>query len=143
MHSPLPNNHIRFVYLLPAADPADIVSCRSTHDKENSCRHYEALSYTWGDIEDGVQTIRVNSRPFLVRSSLWHFLKQLRGVRTSRTLWIDALCSDQDSIQERNHQIGRMRQIFSNAVRTIALLGPPDRKSDTTFVAMQWQHGLS
>jgi hypothetical protein len=38
--------------------------------------------------------------------------------------WVDALCIDQKSLQERNHQVGIMGQIYSRAQHVFACVGP-------------------
>jgi hypothetical protein len=100
---------------------------------------YVALSYMWGDAE-ATETIILNGLPFLIRKNLWGFLHQRRkdqrqsGIRqvpdeqhrsgaTASYLWVDALCIKQDSTVERNHQVARMGQIYSNATSVIAWLG--------------------
>jgi hypothetical protein len=41
----------------------------------------------------------------------------------SHTFWIDALCIDQGSIKEKNHQVAQMGSIYSNAVDVVSWLG--------------------
>lgn len=45
---------------------------------------------------------------------------------TQPWLWTDFLCINQDSIQEKDEQISRMGEIYSNARQTIAWLGRSD-----------------
>jgi hypothetical protein len=50
--------------------------------------------------------------------------------------WIDAICIDQDSVLERNHQVQMMRQIYSNAVSVSVWLGEVDQAL-TSDIAME------
>lgn len=43
---------------------------------------------------------------------------------------MDAICIDQETISERNLQVGLMREIYSHAIRTIVYLGESDSVSD-------------
>ena len=77
---------------------------------------FEALSYTWGSIEckinlevvtqtQGSCSIPMEEKVRLpVSQNLYDALKHLRNATTSRTLWIDAICIDQNNITERNHK---------------------------------------
>lgn len=51
---------------------------------------------------------------------------------TSRNLWIDAVCINQEDIDERNAQVSMMAQIYSSARSSIVWLGPED---ETTCIA--------
>ncbi|KAI1353846.1 HET-domain-containing protein [Xylaria sp. FL0043] len=104
---------------------------------ELSVPSYEALSYAWGPpernkiIEIVVSRTTANSAPsdsFLSRKlpithNLELALRHIRFGDRPRTMWIDAVCIDQDNVQERNAQVQRMGQIFSLAFRVVAWLG--------------------
>ena len=57
---------------------------------------YEALSYTWGS-PDVTYRILVNGIPFHIRQNLYWALLKLRLPHTERVLWIDAICSKNDT----------------------------------------------
>ncbi|UPX20655.1 uncharacterized protein EKO05_0010881 [Ascochyta rabiei] len=88
---------------------------------------FVALSYMWGP-EAATKSIKLNGESFLVRRNLWDFLRQRRMDQSrgteSRCLWIDALCIDQTSNLERNHQVGIMGRIYSRASKVLIWLGP-------------------
>jgi hypothetical protein len=46
-------------------------------------------------------------------------------------MWTDAICIDQSNLQERSQQVGLMRRIFSEAVKTIAWVG--DEREDSSL----------
>ncbi|KAF2633929.1 HET-domain-containing protein [Macroventuria anomochaeta] len=51
------------------------------------------------------------------------FLVSARECYCSTWFWIDALCIDQDNVDERNHQVQQMGEIFSCAQQVFAWLG--------------------
>ena len=50
-------------------------------------------------------------------------LRFVRPWRTPRTVWVDALCINQKNIQERNHQVPQIGQIYRNCLRVVVFLG--------------------
>jgi hypothetical protein len=94
---------------------------------------YSCASYVWGP-PDQTRWIMVNGQPFEVRQNLYDFLhavsrnfpNYLDQENTERwywSLWIDALCIDQENELERNHQVQQMGRIYSGATRVVAWLG--------------------
>lgn len=51
-------------------------------------------------------------------------LRYLRSRDQVRTLWIDAICINQEDTDERSEQVGRMSDIYKLADKVIAWLGP-------------------
>ena len=97
---------------------------------------YEALSYAWGSNEKSVDIHVEESEevPTLaVTSNLAEALQYLRYDKKPRILWIDAICVDQQNIEERGHQVSRMADIYSIASPVIIWLGP---ESDSNAEAM-------
>jgi hypothetical protein len=113
---------IRLLRILPNLSDTGLIQCEMWHDQVTAA--YDCLSYVWGS--DKVQQhIIINGKPFVVQENLWNFL---RAARTKyavppRTFWIDALCIDQKSIWEKNHQVAQMGSIYSNAKEVIAWIG--------------------
>lgn len=138
---------------------------------------YDALSYTWGDVSDGQQTVQLNGHDVQVRANLYNFLIRYRewmldlhdgnepfdtyeptamqrvyellnigpsSENKARTkaernfsIWIDALCINQDDVAERNQQVPRMKDIYEKAQYVIVWLGKADPVSDD---AMKFLH---
>jgi hypothetical protein len=109
---------IRLLKVLPNSPP-DTVHCEIQHTTVNAS--YMCLSYVWGS--PNIQhKILVNDADFWVRSNLWDFLCIAKKVYPRMAFWIDAICIDQTSITERNHQVSLMGDIYSQARRVIASL---------------------
>ncbi|KAL9107941.1 MAG: hypothetical protein Q9227_007263 [Pyrenula ochraceoflavens] len=87
---------------------------------------YDACSYVWGT-ETLTKQILINGRDFHIFENLFLFLQALQNInRGGRSifLWVDAICINQASLNERNHQVSLMSSIYSKASRTLAWLGP-------------------
>jgi hypothetical protein len=93
---------------------------------------YEALSYTWGDAADTVR-VKVNQSENPVTKNLYSALLALRLENQERPLWVDALCINQNDIEERSNQVQRMQSIYQCAIRTLVWLGEADNSSDRAF----------
>ena len=93
---------------------------------------YEALSYAWGSNEISVD-ICVEEleevRTLAVTLNLAEALQYLRHEEKSRILWIDAICVDQQNVEERGHQVSRMADIYRVASPVIVWLGPESASS--------------
>lgn len=94
---------------------------------------YEALSYTWGDptiVRVPLDIIESTNGPdacLSILPNLYKILQQLRHNDRDRIVWVDAICIDQtgdhDALNELNHQVRQMRQVYAGAVRVIVWLG--------------------
>ena len=98
------------------------VRCKIFHTTLSECPAYYALSYTWGS-EHEERYIFVDGSRHKVRANLWSFLKQAQDTLPYSILWIDALCIDQQSNEERGHQVQLMGNIYSKAEKVIVWLG--------------------
>jgi hypothetical protein len=88
-----------------------------------------ALSYTWGT-EMSKNLVTVNGHQLTITENLDVALRHLRDATESRILWIDALCINQEDIEERNSQIQLMSCIYGAAKQVVIWLGPAADGSD-------------
>lgn len=99
---------------------------------------YEALSYTWGDPSPkSLVSCNEDGDTIEITLNCEAALRRLRIKDQERTLWIDAICIDQNNVQERNQQVRLMSEIYREAQRVIAYLGEESDESDLgmTFVS--------
>ena len=96
---------------------------------------YIALSYTWGS-SSKTRNIRSNGLSLSVTENVYGALENIhspfgpgRAYRGSPTLWVDAICINQEDLEERAEQVKLMRDIYSHAFRTIIWL--PFRQDST------------
>jgi len=113
---------IRVVELHPGPDDIPLsFTLRQHHLGSEDCR-FETLSDCWGDPTDR-SIIICNDTPFSVTKSLFGALKALRQEADPRTIWIDAICINQEDIDERNAQVQLMAKIYETAQEVIVWLG--------------------
>jgi hypothetical protein len=96
---------------------------------------YSAISYTWGT-KISLNTVTVDGYEQKITENLEVALRHLRQMQRRRTMWIDALCINQEDMSERNHQIQLMSSIYSMAHETIVWLGPSADGSDWVMDSM-------
>lgn len=78
---------------------------------------------------EGKAEIMLNGQPKSVGANLYQALRALREipeVRAGMPVWVDALCINQDDLDERNVQVKRMDSIYANATRVITWLSEAD-----------------
>ncbi|KAF2209814.1 hypothetical protein CERZMDRAFT_46536, partial [Cercospora zeae-maydis SCOH1-5] len=105
---------------------------------------YEALSYAWGRLDRTHTAYVVGSDTQLVLGSLRITrgfdiaLRNLRRTDTGRSLWADAICINQENVDERSIQVQRMEEIYKHALRVVVWLGPASGDSKIAFSALEW-----
>jgi hypothetical protein len=97
---------------------------------------YEALSYVWGR-ETAPTPLLCRDSELTITANLDHALRHLRPANAPRKLWIDALCIDQENIEERERQVGYMRLMYKHAEQTIVWLGPKAPGVERAFTAVK------
>ncbi|KAH8745391.1 heterokaryon incompatibility protein-domain-containing protein, partial [Hyaloscypha finlandica] len=119
---------IRLVAVLPS-DQSALISCKFHIQMLQESISYTALSYTWGDASNPMGIV-LDGKPFKVRKNLWQFLQKMRQQGSLELFWIDAICIDQENVQERNHQVSLMKDIYSKASQVAFWLGPASANSN-------------
>lgn len=139
---------VRLLEILPASE--DQVSCALIDASLDDEPQYAALSYTWGcpfwdynfeHSEDPAVfnepnnkystdlncTIICNGYSLLVTRNLLEALEALRDGPLATTggqyLWVDAICTNQEDIPERNSQVAMMGRIYAMARTVVVWLG--------------------
>ncbi|KAI1124898.1 heterokaryon incompatibility protein-domain-containing protein [Nemania abortiva] len=121
----LHSDSIRVFILAPSSDITapiygEIVELRLS---DGRMKHdYIALSYVWGS-NNYTHEIQVGDYRFNVTRNLNLALRNLRRKDRCMRLWVDAICINQNDVNERNHQVQQMRRIYSSALETIIYLG--------------------
>ncbi|KAJ2980232.1 hypothetical protein NQ176_g2764 [Zarea fungicola] len=115
------NDSIRVVTLLPGAF-TDPIRCEISCHNTQSLPQYEALSYTWGDPTDTTQTT-IDGCLLRVTANLERALRHLRKSQCSRSLWVDAICINQQDDAEKELQVQAMASIYQRSSRVLIWLG--------------------
>lgn len=122
---------IRLVTLQPGQHD-DMIKVELTHTALAENPRYEALSYTWGDIQNQ-ECVHVDGKRFSIRRDLYRALKHFRHETETCVLWIDAICINQEDNVEKSWQVKLMADIYRRAWLVLVWLGfidnfdPPDR----------------
>jgi hypothetical protein len=98
---------------------------------------YNALSYVWGDliVSDIEPVIVLDGQLTHVTPNLHSALRHLRSPSGDEplVLWVDAVCINQQDLEERNRQVAMMRDIYASATAVTIWLGEKDEDSDSVF----------
>lgn len=86
---------------------------------------YEAISYVWGSPDRSV-SIDCDGKRLYITENLKDALVRVRLPNLPRSVWADSVCIDQDSLDEKAHQVQFMGEIYSNASRVLICLGEDD-----------------
>ncbi|KAI7770103.1 hypothetical protein LZL87_013726 [Fusarium oxysporum] len=136
-HDPLSGRRsIRILILFPSARDSTL-ECLLKEVSLDETVEYEALSYAWGDEDTtGRTSITCCGKRIPITPNCSAALIHLRREDRPRILWIDAICIDQTSVQEKNHQIPLMGDIYRNAKYTLMWLGEGTEETRDTLLAI-------
>jgi hypothetical protein len=124
------NSHkgeIRLVTIKSGTQPEPI-RCNLSYVSLNDKPEYEALSYVWG-VPSTPISILLDEHTFGVTQNLGLALRFLRLPTDDRTLWIDAICVNQDDLDERSAQVQLMKSIYQDAHQVVSWLGDEDENA--------------
>lgn len=91
---------------------------------------YFALSYTWGG-QEATEKIFLDGKALSITPNLASALRStmIAGLGlNSKVIWVDAICINQEDIEERSQQVRRIPGIYGRA-ETIIWLGAEDKGS--------------
>jgi hypothetical protein len=135
---------IRIISLQPSPDVEAQVECSLDHTTLYDCdadtlNHYVALSYAWGDAQD-TTAILVDGIKLDITVNLDSALRYVRDKSRPRKVWADAVCINQQDLEERAIQVQQMGEVYRTALRTIIYLGRATGDSDDVFDYVSQQH---
>ena len=129
----------RLLKVLPTKEN-DLIQVEIWQESEDA--PYRCLSYTWGE-PTPMFPIRVNGRAMQVGKNLHEFLAISAERFANETLWIDAICINQNDNAEKAIQVQRMGSIYEEATEVFVWLGNDGgiaRLFDATVSKPTWQH---
>ncbi|KAG9232809.1 heterokaryon incompatibility protein-domain-containing protein [Amylocarpus encephaloides] len=125
----------------PAPAFVDNSSTLGQHRSRFQWGDFAALSYVWGEPDPSlIQEIIVNGEVMSIGYNLGVALIALSSnseFSGEYKLWVDAICINQNDLAERNQQVRKMRDIYSQAWTVISWLGVEYRESDRAFQLIQ------
>ncbi|TPX07356.1 uncharacterized protein E0L32_002174 [Thyridium curvatum] len=118
----------RLACISPAVDHDNAIHISLETYVHDDCPEYEASSYTWGgenNVSTPCQPVYVGTYWDLIlqTQNCWAMLRYMRPTRGLRLVWVDAICINQDDIQERDSQVSIMGQIYKGCSRVFVWLG--------------------
>ncbi|KAF2023052.1 HET-domain-containing protein, partial [Setomelanomma holmii] len=120
----LPNKRsVRLLQLLSGCDQAPLEARLEVHTLGDSCS-YAALSYVWGT-PDQSKALHTATNQLKISENLYSFLTHLRQPDTTRTIWVDAICINQEDDGEKSSQVALMGSIYREAETVFCWLGHP------------------
>ncbi|ATY63515.1 HET domain [Cordyceps militaris] len=142
-HVSLPPGRIRVLELQPAASIDDALVCR-LRAQTITDEPYEALSYVWGKtavLHSTISCVDENQADnggglLRIGANLTRALLAYRRVDQPRRLWVDAICIQQDDLDERLSQVRIMGDIFRNATQVLCWLGAFQNPAEDESLAL-------
>jgi hypothetical protein len=115
--------------ILRPGEPRDPIICSLDTSSLDDGPEYEALSYVWGqDMAPDHLSLEGTTMP--ITSNLDVALRHLRLPAEPRMLWVDALCINQNDLDERAEQVRLMHTIYGTASTVLVWLGAAADGSD-------------
>lgn len=129
VHSPLGEpRSIRVIHLEEADKETAPLQCTLVEVSLDSQPVYKALSYSW-DAQIPSYPIECDGDTLNITANCVSALQEIRKNTTRPVLWIDSICIDQTSNEERDKQVAMMADIYKQASEVIVWLGEEDETS--------------
>ncbi|ETS85699.1 hypothetical protein PFICI_03724 [Pestalotiopsis fici W106-1] len=153
-YSPLEfSDSIRLLLLEPSNDNNELlrgslVTRTLSSIQDDLHTYYTALSYVWGH-QTRTEALELVDESKLCRfqlnlnTNLHSALTNVRDKSRAIFIWADAICIDQNNLDERGHQVGIMGNIYREAACTVIYLGPPSPDINYAFNAIHRKLGTS
>ncbi|KAI1199330.1 heterokaryon incompatibility protein-domain-containing protein [Nemania serpens] len=122
--------------------PDNPLRVRVIHTRLRDALRYAALSYTWGE--------NIFDHDLLIEDQVLHITKNLSDALIELTpfiiqqgllLWVDAVCINQEDLDERGRQVSIMDKIYKSSDTVLAWLGKSTDQSDLAMNSIsEWRH---
>jgi hypothetical protein len=96
---------------------------------------FVAVSYHWGTSRRRVKII-IDGQSATIPKTAAIAIRNLSNV-TSHPLWIDALCINQNNLQEKSEQVAMMKEVYSKAVSVLIWLGAARRSTPAAIASIE------
>jgi hypothetical protein len=134
-HSALTDRrYIRVLRVLPSEDIKADLRGELVEEKlqEDDPPSYAAISYTW-DNQHPSKEIICDGKTLLVTKNCEDILFRSRTPDRITFLWIDAICINQDDVEEVGQQVGIMGDIYRLAAIVVVWLGESTESTSQAF----------
>ena len=113
---------------------SDTLSCKLQEYDIRQVPEYTAISYCWTYDAELVNICVDDNGTFKVPVHLRACLRRLRSATSAISVWIDAICINQNDQVEKSEQVGQMPKIYSGSLRTVIWLGETEPSAPTCIV---------
>ncbi|KIM99253.1 hypothetical protein OIDMADRAFT_97589, partial [Oidiodendron maius Zn] len=113
---------IRVLHLAPSTSLSSPLQCELFEVNLDQRPSFEALSYVWGRMTPG-RHIFCSGSQLPITENCEAALRCLRHHERPRVLWVDAICINQSSNEEKSVQVALMGRIYGQSARVLAWLG--------------------
>lgn len=120
--------YVRLLEIEPG-DRDTPIECTLSIHKLDEAPPYSAISYEWGSAT-AQAAIKIDGISINVGVNCHYSSWQVRSLALAQHYWIDALCINQEDLEEKGSQVQQMGTIFETAEQVLACIGP---HSDDTF----------
>jgi hypothetical protein len=126
---------LRILTLHPARNnDAPIVIDLQEMPLDRCRRKFDALSYVWGDRGPDIDSdVLCEGKKIAVGSNCDVALRTLRYTHQKRRLFVDAICLDQENVEEKEVQVKLMGEIYILARRVLIWLGEGSTETERAF----------
>lgn len=95
---------------------------------------YIALSYRWSSKARN-RIVYIDGYEHFITEDLFEAMRRMAG-SSGASVWIDAICINQEDITEKNIQVAQMDQIYKGAETVFVWLGQADASTEIVFKFM-------
>ena len=124
-------NQVRVLKLQPGSDLNTDPVCNLTVTSLEA-NNFSCISYVWGS-EKTPQHITLNGIQIPIGENAHSALRHVRDPSRETSIWLDAICINQQDIAERSHQVTLMRDLYSQAQTVYLWLGEGPQDSGNVF----------
>jgi hypothetical protein len=125
-YNPLKRHETRILWLEPGKDDEPLIGTLEVINL-NRVSSYSAISYQWGETSR-THSITLSTGTLNITASLYSALRDLRQTPSNSdrasSFWADAICINQDDINERESQVAMMGAIYRQAKTVLTYIGP-------------------
>lgn len=122
---------IRLIRLEKSTDCSSGLRCKIVKKPVSGSPPYFALSYTWGQPIFPRELLIDDSTVISITENLDLALRRIRiDIEQPVLIWVDAVCINQQDVEERDQQVRLMGRIYSQAAVVIVWVGDDNYAGD-------------
>jgi hypothetical protein len=123
------------IRVLEILETETLFRSRLVHHNDSDSSEYHALSYAWG-VESCTEAIECDGEQVLVTPHLLEGLRSIYATTGISSIWVDAICINQNDDEEKALQVAKMHSIYRNAASVVVWLGASQDNSDIAMDAI-------